>query len=353
MKNLQKILRKLPPIFYIAFSFALVCTMIIALVNSQLRMYLSDYEDSTVENYMEQTLLRFQTGKVDAIVDILAVEPTPFTNRQDQVEYVKSVLGEDRSQIRYFGGELVNNKHQYEFAIPGKRGIKVEVSTHVGDGILPLSTYSLTGKPFDYSEITIYAPKNVGILVNGVEVESHFLQKETRVIDGFAAIKDKELIPTLVSYKVYGLLSRKIVEAKDGECFVEQNGDEFTVLQKADSKLSLEIEDMAKKASVSYARFISNDGTFSDFAQYLQKDTAYYKSVVGFDTSWYVSHSGVAVLDLNATKTIKHSDELYSTEVTFTYQVSQGKKKHDYENRYIISIVKKDGGYKIVNLLSL
>lgn len=340
------------PFFYCTIILIIMCTIAISGVNTVLLRYLDDFEKSTPTYFIENFTSKLRTGNFQGMMELLGVEGTPMFGEDEYIKYLNDTFYGMPQNIKVFGGKQEGNVFTYQLAIEGKLGIDVQVTQHKGDGKLHLPTYSIKQAPIEFNEMTIFAPQNVTVFANDVQLTDKHLQVDTHPIDEFDSLMDTNLVPKLVSYKIDGYIDAPKITVKDREFKISSNN---VISVTAPADIAKEVEEFAETAAVTYAKFVSKDAKFGDFAKYLVKESEYYNSIRGFSNYWYIDHTAPTVLNLKSEDTLQYSNTTFASTVSFDYKVITT--KHSFENvikaKYRMYVIKTDDGYKIANLMLL
>lgn len=317
--------------------------------------YLEKYEQSTPQAYIKQVLSYIDDGDNSDLMKYLGVKETEFFTSSDYKKYLKQILPNDLEKviITEIGTDESGKKQLY------KLSSQQEKNNDENEIILALTKhedkstyYTAEHINLKYQDFIINAPSHINIIIDDKKLsEKQKINKN--IIEGFSTINNKNLTPQINSYKITGLIKTpeiklENIDKSEYDIIIKNNVATITTIPNA--QLKQQIEQTAKLASKAYANFISHDGEFKEFTQYVLTDTSYYKTVCNFDNQWYVSHDKALFENAVTSNTIAYSDNCFSCEVSFDYVVIKNKIRRVYQTKYKIYFIKDGKNIKIVNL---
>lgn len=340
--------------------FILALIVLISIGFTFLWIFLDNYERNTPQFYIDRYIGEFTKKSVRGIMNELDVVETEFFTEKEYSLYLDNILGRSRERLT---AQMIKKLDDvttiYKLSNNYDRGIKLRVTKNP-EG----STEAYTVKAFDdeleLGEMIIISPEQVPVFANGVLIDDKFKLSEKAAVQSFEVAHDKNLVPKLVTYKYSGFFEKPTITVQ-GEAAVEENDLNVTITAKPTPEEQKAIEAFVIEASKKYATFVSNDTKFSEFSKYLLRETDYYRSIVGFDPSWYIDHDKYAFNNMKVDSYVKHSNTAFSVEVAFDFYVARipnferdGKVRklieETYPTKYKISMIKRDNRYLIVNL---
>lgn len=331
----------------------ILCMIMLFCALASLWSYLEKYENSTPQSYINQFLSYVENGDMNTLMKSVGVKNTEFFSEKDYGKYLHNTLGAEMNKVLVdeMGSDESGNKQLYHLHLNEKEGITLALTKQQSKN--KMSQYLIAQIDLPYKELTVFAPEHATILANKIKLGEQHKLKEQKSIQGFQTLNNQALAPKMVSYKISGFLELPTitVDGMDKNAYhIETKNNVVTITTAPEVSIKEKIEETAIIASKAYANFVSHDGEFDTFKQYVLKETSYYKAIHNFDNQWYVSHNGVAFENVVITNTTAYSDECYSTEVSFDYIVSQNKLRRTYATKYKLYFLKEGSSYKIVNL---
>lgn len=330
----------------------ILCIVIGTCLLVMLWSYLAKYEESTPQYYINQFLSAIEQNDFDLAMQKAEINPSKFLTKQDYQQYMYDMLGTDISAIHIT--EESQNKDTLIYSLSSTSSKKITLELHKNTDTKKFGADVYTIKQtLPLRSMKIIAPENVQLKVNGQPLTDQEKLDEHIAVKSFDTLEDKALLPQLVTYQVDGFLYDPTVTVEgygEGEFTLEKQDDVVTVSLPAKEDIKKEIEAFALQATKAYANFISQDATFSNFSQYLLKETSYYKSVRYFDNSWYIEHDSAVFTNEKVTDTLAFSDNHFTTTVSFDYIVKKQRIKQTYPSKYKLSIIRQGNTWKIVNL---
>lgn len=199
-----------------------------------------------------------------------------------------------------------------------------------------------------YKSVTVQVPTGYTVKLNGNLIDKAFITE--------SGIKHKSCEYVLApaqgilceKYVVKGILddvSVSVFAADGGEVSVEY--DTADGIYKADAQndvvLMREFEDYCLDAARAYAKYMTNDGSFSKLSYYLDKEKPIYTRIKGVDLNWVPKHTGNQLLNESVSSFYRYSDEIFSCRVTLTAVLSRPDYSDHKENIDVIFYLVKSG----------
>ncbi|WMJ23557.1 hypothetical protein RBG61_02470 [Paludicola sp. MB14-C6] len=319
--------------------------------------YLVEYENNTPQHYISSFLKSIEQGDIELAMKQVGITSSKFLTSQDYRQYMYDMLGTDFSNLKVIQESENGEKLNYTVSGIETKKIGLELSKKAQKKEFGIDAYTIK-QILPLKSMKITAPANAQIQVNGTLLSEQEKTKIKEPVACFQTLESATLIPQLVTYEVSGFLYEPKITVQGltpQEYILNKKNNNVFITLYAKSDVKKQVEEFALKASKAYAHYISKDAPFSEFSQYLVKDSSYYKSIRYFDNSWYISHDSTAFANEKANETLIYSDTCFSTTVSFDYIVSKEEKKikRTFPTKYKVSIMKQDKGYKIVNLQSI
>ncbi len=303
---------------------AVVSFFLIALVvaGGVLWFYLSAFEASRPNTTAEKVFTQyFKSGNIGGLVKQFSSENLKFDNEESINREFKQRY--DLTQLNYFAVESkVKGQEKYTVSYNNMKlaDFILIKNKNIGFG---MKNYILEDVNFSLKHndaVTVLATKGHSLKFNGVNVDKTYIV-ETDIQD--------------VSYKhmpedVEGILYDKYVVSKllfepeitvvgfDG---VEQKAvyDEglkcYIVPKTYNEVLQNEHSDYVIKAMKEYARFLSNKGSFSYVAPFLDSKSRLYTNIRDVSVTWLWKHKEHRISEEKAENFCKYTDEVFSCRV--------------------------------------
>lgn len=343
--------RKNSSFFHVAMIVAILCVIIIAVVLSVLWSALEKYEKGTPESAIQLFLSYAMSGDSKTLMESVGISETEFFKAKDYQQYMHAQLGNNIEEIQVLELENGQEGTKYLLSKKGSQGIEITLSKK-SEEQGSFNEYNISQKVPPQSDCVIIAPGDFEIYVNDILLEERHQIQEISVSQ-FETVENADLVPKVKTYQINGLLNfPKITvkgkEASEYQAKREKNTVIINGYPKEDNQIK--IKQIAETASIAYAKFISQDGQFQEYTQYVDKTSSYYKAIRNFDNSWYIPHDSVAVENMQMSDMIAYSEQCFSVDVQFDYVVIKGRIRRIYDTHYKLYFLLQNNQYQIVNL---
>lgn len=342
-------------LFILFLSFLLVLTIVLGFLWS----LLNEYEKNSPKNCINEYVELIKRGDYNSAIKLAGVETSQFFTVKDYERYIKETLG-DLNKLDIFETASENSQERcYE--------LKSESGKLIGFILkkdnLPQENntkgYKLLQKPIKGADYIINLPDGQIPIVNGVVLNDSYIIDKKSQVASFLSLKEENLIPTTVSYKVKNLVFKPEISIKG--------------IDKANYKIKSEIgtdnmieialipnderrkkyEKLAVDYSQTYAKYISRDVDFAQLKGYIYEKSTFFDALKTYSNVWTVEHNTPVFENLIVENTIEYSPDHFQTEVSFDYILTKGRIKRVYPTKYILSFVKVGEDFKLANLQSV
>lgn len=320
--------------------------------------YLVEYEKSDPRAYVENFIELVKTNQYEEAMEMGQITPNGFFDVKQYQAYVDAVINRNPDKVEFYEiSTAEKTKKRFEIVADGvKNKIIVELN-EVGKLKYDLPVYELKQvNEFDIKQYKIFAPKCGTVMVNGISLDDNYLIKDDISVMGFGYLNDKTNVPTTNEYKIEGFIEKPTVEFVpdiDCEYDIKFEGSNVKITTKPDEDTIGALTEIATKAASAYAEFVARDGEFGLFYQYLYPETEYYTFIRDFDNSWYIDHDSHEIRDMKAFDFKKYSEDFYTCEISYVYNVKKWNIDEDYPSHYLVSFIKAGDTYKIISLETL
>lgn len=199
------------------------------------------------------------------------------------------------------------------------------------------SSYMVGKVNFHFAkDITVKAPADCTVSVNGVTLTEDFLTGEPTVDEALPMPDDLKPV-AICTYQVNDLLNDPTVtaagEAGDGRLVTyNQTGRYYEVGGEQDASLAEQYSSYVIEATERYATWMADDGWFGMVADYFEPDTATYQYIRDTEVSFVWDHDSYDFSDAKASDFHRYSDTVFTCRVKVTQNLYlRGKEPyHDY-----------------------
>ena len=319
---------------------------------SSLSRFLTRYEAAAPSPAVDRYLTLLRTGDFDTIYAESGFEPTVFTGKADYIAYLRELYrepenlhtvekasdaGEQKQYIVYRGDERVS----LLYLDPAPVGCDAAWRAHTELRYLEPYTYTVSPQ--------------LHLSVNGVDIASSGLTGEEVRTEYYAGIDDHAVAPSLLRYRVEGLLV-----PPDAQAFTDRgvavpllpDPDEaraFTARGGISPGEEPEMLALAEKTAKAYSEFLSKDAAKRDILAHIYKGSHFYDAVAGFDNYWYGTHSSHSFENFRLYNLRSYSPDDFTVEASFDYVV-QYYRTRKYPTHYTMTFLRIDGRWQLTDL---
>lgn len=289
--------------------------------------FLSEYEQSLPEKAVEGVIARLEQGDASAVYESTGFTPNRYEDDSAAREYVAGLFTGD---ITYFKDAVQSTDEELVYAVKsgGKRMCSLSLrktGEQTGWGFPLYEAEGFTGVEIPTEEITIIAPDNAEIRINGMTPwEAPVSAEPVSECRHFYDYIDDS--PIMLEYSVKGFTEMPEVTAvrPGGSALcVQQEGGRFSFTLDG-GEIPQELSDLAVKASETYSKFISADAAFSAVAEYVPEDVPLYENIQTYEAKFYTPHSDYDFLDVNVGEFRRYTENCVSLRVTYIQRIYAG-----------------------------
>lgn len=317
-------------------------------------MYLSAYETAQPHYALERYFDLIAGERYGEAMALVGLDRSPMVREQDFAAYVKEHYPSSLENLKFYkagGGQGENLRfHVYQ----GEEKFAVlEVAPTGEKGKFGLTSYQMAPLTDVWiAPVTIKAPRGVAVRVNGAAVDASCLTGEENGRELYGQLPKGVDYPAISVYRVEGLLAQPTVEGEG--CVPQWNPDKTTVCLKRE--VSQEQQEafsaMAQKAARDYASYITKDASLAQVTAHLLPGTDFYKRVGKFDNVWYNSHEKMYFENAETDNLTLYDPDHFTIDLRMTQVVVKNGKDNVYDLSYSMAYVRKDGQWKLSQLIS-
>ncbi len=262
---------------------------------------------------------------------------------------IKYALGEDSSPCMLRRYHVTGLLKQPEITVQSAEGAAVEMTKKDQEYVLP------------YLEMTLTAPSNAAVFVNGQEISASDqwrLEDETEV-EQLKNVPDGYLTkPVMVRYKVTGIVGRpeiRVVNCLGETIAVQENPEKGTVTAGFDAgeETLNQYRDTVISLSQMYSKFVTNDLSKTQMLQKILPDCAMYQEIRGFNQTFYTDHFKYWFENVVTENIQFYTENCFSCEISYDHWI-QGIKtdpnlKENLESHFRFVFVKSEGSWYLAD----
>lgn len=308
--------------------------VIIAIVLAVLYKSLENFETTTPRAAIDSYFTQLAAEDYEQIKADSEFTPDEFNSWEDYTAFLHEKFGDTPGGYRYrqIGGGGEAGAQTYAVYDGDER---------IGEVILtPSQTaehgYSVRASLKYLDSYTVSALGHATVYVDGVELPKEGEGVTRTVNELFAEYEDP---PVTIEYTLAPSLAEPVVtvkgpEGEEGSLIVDEESRTMTAVlpvnEEQQAQWALRMEDAIK----AYSLFISEDGSFAAFNQYLYPGTTYAANVQSFQAVWYADHDSYAFNNMEVRNIVATSPTTFEGEIEFDFDVGfQGSIKN-YHSHY-------------------
>ena len=202
-----------------------------------------------------------------------------------------------------------------------------------------------------YHAVTITAPSNAEISVNGIALEKETPAEQAvpevlRQKEGEAALA----VPQTYTLEHFLSAAPEITAAGEAPFTVTGENGAYSIRQTLDAGAEKQIQDFALLAAQTYAAHMQNDAPLRKVAEYVDTETAFYKNIQSSMVMFAWEHNGYAFEASRCGEVYAYSDALYRCRVSFTQVLYLGSKTYRDPFDQYVYLCKTAGGWKVIDM---
>lgn len=220
------------------------------------------------------------------------------------------------------------------------------------------TTYEIGKVNFHFAkDITVKAPADCTVSVNGVPVGEQYLSGDAEVDEMLPMPDGLKPIPVL-TYTVADILSEPTITAVGSEgdnrlISYHRGGNYYQVGGEQNAELAEQYGNYVVEATEKYATWMADDGYFGMVAAYFEPNTETYRYIRETEVSFVWDHDRYDFSDAKATDFCQYSDTVFTCRVQVTQNLYLAGQEpyHDYID-LTLCMHKVDGKYLVYSLKS-
>ena len=336
--------------FYKIF-FSVIAAFLVLLVAGSvfLTVALADYEKNLPVTLAE----KFFSEQIKT-AEFSGVEGSEFETREALVSaFGKKYKSDDLILLSSASSD--ENIHKYVVKSGEERVISFEVVKSGEKSFLGSRKHKITNVKFLFGDtITLRAPADCKVFVNGVEVGEEYRKEEQSSLMDFPS--GVSAIP-VYTYKIGNICTKPEVIASDEQdntrevLFNEKSG-EYEVGHGYSEQLKNQYGNLALEAAKTYSAYMQSDASFGAVAKYFQYGTTTYENIRTSEVYWVWAHEGFEFSDEWCGEFKQLSDTVFTcrVKVTQTLFLTNNQPYKDYVDVTLCFNKQPNGNYLVYSL---
>lgn len=348
--------RKKSSFYLFYFSFFLTLIVLILFALALLWKSMADYENCVPEKTMDNLAQSINQGNYDTIASASGVSLSEFEESADVADYLKkNAEGKSVTYSRKPGGTA--QRMQFIMSSGNDELATVTVKMKPQKSKFGHDQYeieSIAGKMKESQSVEITAPSTAKIFVNEREVGEKYIAQKDIPFTQLQKLPDSFEKPTMVKYKIDNIYFEPAVSAKGylgNELSVvrDTKTGAYNVSADGTADLSTQYSKLAINVAQTYAKFVTNDATFTELSKYISRETSLYKKLSALEVQFYADHDKYEFQDIKTSDFMMYNDNCFSIRVKFTHIVyrTNRDKKFEFPSDFTFCFVKKNGNWLV------
>lgn len=289
--------------------------------------FIDGYEKGMSYNKIAEIAKAFNVKGVDELFSDISGVTNEFEDEDYAIEYIKAQI--DGKEITYKEAkENTSSSPVYEIYAADKAVAKVFL---VQDGKIKhgfknweIGSIDIDEYLPESSNITIYAPEDAKVFVNGIEViDTYIVSNEpVEILSGVSEYLEN--IPVQNKFEIKGFFNTpqiKVVDKEDNELVITNDKDSYTAGFAPDLDTETEFKSYVEDVTYAYARNFAN--LAKNIFSYVRPGSTIYESIESATTYFYPDSkiSSTEFTSREITDFIRYSESCFTCHVKYDYTI--------------------------------
>lgn len=336
-----------------------IFAILIVLLWIFLWIYVSDYEKTVSIRIVEQIAMQYQNANGKALLSHLDIQTNKYEDAQQFSEYIDYIIGgEPVKYAMVTTGSYENPEYLISAgeAVIEKLILEPNGKTWLGHRQWKIQSETTSFQPL-YNGITINAPSNAKIEINGVALSRAPAEKDM-LLGLYENTPEGSFMPLFNSYNIIDgfFCEPKItaIGANGEECMVNkdlQTGTIYIITPATDEQYQT-ITKLTESFSAAYYEYISGKSGFEVLSPYIYENCRFYDNIKSQNVKQLVGSDSSKLESVHVDNCQSYDETQVSCEVSFNFIYTVSGKEYEYPSAYEINYILQDGTYKVVNLVA-
>lgn len=344
------------PLFYkIYFSVIAVFLVLLAAGLCLLYSWLNAYEQARPETVMENIHTNYiQKGNLYTLKEKGGLQISPYETKESLDTAFSEWIKNKQLKWQSAAAKLGEQSRAYTVTADGEPLLTIRLQQQKTGGRLGIKPYApaeITLAPSLYKTVTVTAPANVELNINGIEVKAEKPAEEAIPEAVRQKAGDAALAAPHTYQLKYFLSTAPNITAK-GSAPLEITGENgvYSVRQTLDAGAEKQMQDFALAAAHTYAAYMQNDLPLTKVAAYVDTDTAFYKNIRTSSVAFAWQHNNYGFENDRCGTVYAYSDRFYRCRVSFTQVLYLGSKTYKDAFDQYLYLSKTTNGWKVIDM---
>lgn len=331
----------------------LVTVFICAAGLGYLYFWLARYEKQSVTGAMRAYMKAVQNREWDSIYDTDSQYFTEFNSEEAVTSYLLTLYGNVKASGCTFSLMSIDQGSGYRYYDvyyqQGKVGT-LECRKPEGSSVWKVRTLVSGGAySFDVLDGSTFS-------INGIDISSDYADEESHIPYCFEELDESETenLPSVTRYTVENLVREPELKTASGDIAVRDYSSLQYYIGKAPSseqleEFSAELQDTA----IAYSNWITEDGTFYNFAKHLDTSTSFYQDMLAFNNQFFSTHYSNEITDIRVYDVIALGEDAFLGNISFTQTATNENGSRSSDCNYQIYFIRKNGSWKATRIYNI
>lgn len=332
----------------------LAAAVLLILLNGVLK----DYEAGEPNNVMDEYVNGFDEKQLDRLLKEADLNLTEFETADVLKEYFTAKIGEKKVSYKRKSGEFTSAKPVYSLMAGDEQIAKVTLAEkgENGHGFMEwkIGSIELADAKTDNAEITVSAPAQAKVYINGVEVSETYKAGEDKPVDITKNLADFGKVSYDRTYKITGLVKKPEITAVLGETSLNVTAEEnnYTVSYPADEALLAEQKEHITEIFEHYGKYIINRGNLQKLLSFTKgKAYTYLSDIPAVWAYLYGEQYTYEFRNEAVSNLVKYSDSCYTVDVYFDLYVDYTRDNTTYNTSMTYVMIKENDTWYLADFV--
>ncbi len=191
--------------------------------------------------------------------------------------------------------------------------------------------------------------------INDVPITEEYSYEDGHIPYGFEGLGLDDQLPVVRRYTIGSFIDQPNPVPEDSEnnmSIRDYSGNYLLVGPKPTNEQYATFASLLQETAFAYVSFITGEGTYYSFSQYLYPNTVFDNFVRGFDNRWYPDHESAEYQNIELTDIMPVGDSAFIGTISFDYFVSTDSASRTESATYQMYYVKDSNDeWKLTNMV--
>lgn len=331
----------------------LVTVFICASGLAYLYFWLTRYEKQSVTGAMRSYMEQVQNRDWDPIYETDATYFTEFNSEEAVTSYLLTLYGNIKASGCTFSLMSIDSNTGYRYYDVYYQQEKVgtlECQKPEGSSVWKVRTIVSGGSySFDVLDGSTFS-------INSITITSDYADGESHIPYCFEELDESETgnLPSVTRYTVENLVREPALEIASGDIAVrDYSSSQYYIGTAPTSEQLEEFSAELQDTAIAYSNWITEDGTFYNFAKHLDTSTSFYQDMLAFNNQFFSTHYSNEITDIKVYDVIALGDDAFLGDISFTQTATNENGSRSSNCNYQIYFIRKNGAWKATRIYNI